>query len=283
MIRRVTGTGTAATMMLALLVLACVFVTVAGPGENLAVHTQALRKTVAATSPLATSAVATADWGQFTTALTGSSAAAPQNVLVTAPQIREVTSQLRGDLSADGIPLAPVAADWAAMTSVTEPVTSGAAEDPAHLDGLPANLEVTYRGPFGRYTSLIAGRYPGPSTGTTLQVAVTEQTAARLGLHAGTRIAIGSRAQPVTLEVTGIVRQRLPRSSFWTADAAVAAPDLVYRNLAPVYWVVGVFAGPAELGQLQQFLGGAGLTLEWQFPIALGGVRGDQARAWTPS
>ena len=72
LIRRATGTGTAATAVLALLVLCCVFVAVAGPRENLAAETQALRTTFAGTSPLAASAVATTSWGQFATDINGS-------------------------------------------------------------------------------------------------------------------------------------------------------------------------------------------------------------------
>lgn len=278
MIRRVTGTGTAATVMLALLVLACVFVAVAGPRENLAAQTQALRKAFAASSPQAASVVATADWNQFTQNIASSSPFSPPNPFLTSTQISEVTSQLRGDLTGVGVPLAPAATDWVGLTSATRPVMSGAAEDRGHLGGLPAKLEVAYRDPFTRYTALIAGRYPGTGSGRTLQVAVTPQTAARLGLHVGSELVIGGAAAPITLDVTGIIRPRSPDSPFWTSHPATATPDLVYRNYEPIYWVVGVFVGTSEVRQLQQVLSRAGLTLEWQFPVALGGVSADQAQ-----
>jgi putative ABC transport system permease protein len=277
MIRRVTGTGTAATMMLALLVLACVFVAVAGPRENLAAQTQALRKALAASSPQAASVVATADWNQFTSNLP-ILYPSPPNAFVTSTQISEATSQIRGDLTSDGVPLAPAATDWFGLTSVTQPVMSGAAEDRAHLGGLPANLEVAYRDPFTRYTALIAGRYPGGGSGRTLQVAVTRQTAARLGLHVGSKLVIGGAVAPITLDVTGIIQPRSPGSPFWTSHPATAVPVLVYRSIEPVYWVVGVFVGAGEVGQLQQVLSRAGLTLEWHFPVALGGISGDQVQ-----
>jgi putative ABC transport system permease protein len=278
MIRRVTGTGTAATVMLALLVLACVFVAVAGPRENLAAQTQALRKAFAASSPQAASVVATADWNQFTQNIASSSPFSPPNPFLTSTQISEVTSQLRGDLTGDGVPLAPAATDWVGLTSATRPVMSGAAEDRAHLGGLPAKLEVAYRDPFTRYTALIAGRYPGTGSGRTLQVAVTPQTAARLGLDVGSELVIGGAAAPIALDVTGIIRPRSPDSPFWTSHPATATPDLVYRNYEPIYWVVGVFVGTGEVRQLQQVLSRAGLTLEWQFPVALRGVSADQAQ-----
>ena len=278
MIRRATGTGTAATVVLALLVLCCVFVAVAGPRENLAAETQALRTTFAGTSPLVTSAVATTSWGQFATDINGSGPEGQPTAPLTGPQIREVTSELRRNLAADGVPLAPAVTDWAGLTSVSEGVAAGAAEDPAHLDGLPAKLEVIYRDPFTSYTSLIAGRYPGTGGGTTLQVAVTEQTAARLGLHVGSTLVIGSKAGLSTVDVTGIIRPRFPGSSFWLSDPSAAAANLVYRGFTPVYWAVGVFAGTGEAGLLQQVLGAAGITMEWQFQVSFGGTSADQVQ-----
>lgn len=278
MIRRVAGTGTAATVMLALLVLACVFVAVAGPRVDLATQTQALRRAFAASSPQATSVVATADWNQFTGDIATNFPVPPLNVSVTRTQMSEVTSQLRGDLTGDGVPLAPAATDWTGLTSVTQPVMSGAAEDRAHLNGLPANLQVAYRDPFTRYTALITGRYPRTSSGQTLQVAVTRQTAARLGLHVGSQLVIGRPTAAISLDVTGILRPRSPGSSFWTSHPATAAPDLVSRKFEAVYWVAGVFVGTGELGQLQQLLRDVGFSLEWQFPAALGGVSADQTQ-----
>ena len=278
MIRRATGTGAAATVVLALLVLCCVFVAVAGPRENLAAETRALRTTFAGTSPLSTSAVATSNWGQFATDINGSGPTGQPTAPLTGPQIRQVTRELRVSLATDGVPLAPAVTDWAGLTSASEGVAAGAAEDPAHLDGLPAKLEVVYRDPFTRYTSLIAGRYPGTGRGTTLQVAVTEQTAARLGLHVGSRLMIGSKTRVSTLDVTGIIRPRFPGSSFWLSDPPAGAPDLVYRGFTPVYWAVGVFAGTGEAGQLQQLLGAAGITMEWQFQVSFGAVSADQVQ-----
>jgi putative ABC transport system permease protein len=278
-ILRATGTGMAATAVLALLVLGCVFVAIAGPRESLATQTQALRKTFAATSPLAASIQVTASWNQFTADLPSNYSAAQQNVLVSNQQISEVRSQLRQDLSGDGVPLALPGTDFGGMTSVAEFAKSGAAEDAAHLNGYPVRLEVVYRDPFTSYTSLAAGRYPGSGSGMTFQVAVTRQTAARLGLHVGSTVVISTSAGDVTLDVTGIITQRSPGAAFWTSDPAAAAPSLVYREFTPLYWVGGVFVGPAETGQLQQVLGGSGITLQWQFPATLASADANQAQA----
>jgi len=279
MLARATGTGMAATMVLALLVLGCVFVAFAGPRENLATQTQALRKTFRAVPPLAASIQVTAGWNQFTADLPSNYSAAAPNALVSTGQIREVGSQLRGDLSADGVPLASPATDFGGMTSVAEFATSGVATDAAHLNGYRVRLELVYRDPFTGYTTLVAGRYPGAGHRTTLQVAVTPQTAARLGLHVGSAVGISTIAGHVTLDVTGIIAQRSPRAAFWTSDPAAAAPGLVYREFTPLYWVGGVFVGPAGAGQLQQLLSGPGLTLQWQFPVTLATASANQAQA----
>ncbi|MBV9384067.1 MAG: hypothetical protein JOY82_21630 [Streptosporangiaceae bacterium] len=279
-IRRATGTGTAATVALALLVLGCVFVAIAGPRENLASQTQALRRTFASASPLTASVVATAGWSQFTGDMASDSAAPQQSTFLTGSQIGEVTDELRGGLAGDGVPLAPAATGWFGMTAATTPVVSGAAEDAAHLGGTDAKLEVVYREPLTRYAALVSGQYPGSGGGgTALQVAVTEQTAARLGLHPGSKLVIGPGAGGVTLGVTGIIRQRLPGSSFWTADPAIAAPAVQHSARQPPFWMIGVFAGADETGQFQRVFGVPGITLQWQFPVSLGEVSASQARA----
>src|ERR1700735_3831694 len=144
MIRRVTGTGVAATVVLALLVLGCVFVAVAGPRESLASQTQALRKTFANASPLASSVVASTNWNQFVPDIDPNFSSDPQNASVTSQQLGEVPSQLRGDLAADGVPPAPASAAWTGLTTATVPLASGARQGPAYLGRQPAMLEVLY-------------------------------------------------------------------------------------------------------------------------------------------
>jgi putative ABC transport system permease protein len=279
MIRRVTGTGAAATVVLALLVLGCVFVAVAGPRESLATQTQALRKTFADASPLASSVVASSNWNQFVPDIDNSFFTDPQNASVTSQQLGEVTSQLRGDLAADGVPPAPASADWTGLTTATVPLASGAEEGPAYLGKQPAMLEVLYREPFTRYTSLIAGHYPGTGTGSTIEVALSEPTAARLGVHPGSRLRLSGNAGVVTLVVTGIIRPRLPHSSFWTSDPPAAAPDHVAPRSRPAYWVIAAFAGAGAAGQVQQVFNATSITMQWQIPVSVNGVSANQAQA----
>jgi hypothetical protein len=42
--------------------------------------------------------------------------------------------------------------------------------------------------------------------------------------------------------------------------------------------VGGVFADPGALGLMQNKFGGPGLQMQWEFPLALGGVNADQAQ-----
>ena len=279
MIRRVTGTGAAATVVLALLVLGCVFVAVAGPRESLASQTQALRKTFADASPLASSVVASSNWNQFVPDIDNSFFTDPRNASVTSQQLGEVTSQLRGDLAADGAPPAPASADWTGLTTATVPLASGAEQGPAYLGKQPAMLEVLYREPFTRYASLISGHYPGTGTGSTIEVALSAPTAARLGVHPGSRLRLSGNAGVVTLVVTGIIRPRLPHSTFWTSDPPAAAPDHVAPRSRPAYWVIAAFAGTGAAGQVQQVFNATSITMQWQIPVSVNGVSANQAQA----
>ncbi|MGH3183158.1 MAG: hypothetical protein ACRDOE_14845, partial [Streptosporangiaceae bacterium] len=278
MIRRATGTGAAATVVLALLVLGCVFVAVAGPRESLATQTQALRKTFAGASPLASSVVASSNWNQFVPDVDSSFYTDPQTASVTSQQLGEVTTQLRGDLAGDGVPPAPASADWAGLTTATVPLVSGAERGPAYLDEQPAMLEVLYREPFTRYTSLIAGHYPGAGNGSTIEVALSEQTAARLGAHPGSRLRISGNAGVVTLVVTGILRPRFPHLTFWTSDPPAAAPDHVIPRTRPAYWVIAAFAGTGAADQVQQLFSATNITMQWQIPVSISGVSANQVQ-----
>ena len=149
----------------------------------------------------------------------------------------------------------------------------------------PPQLELVYRSGLGRNARLVTGSLPGggastsasggtgTGTGTTLQVAVTQATAARFGLHPGSRLQAASRA----VLVTGIVRPLRPASSFWTVDPVAAAPQLTYPtpDSAP-YLSSGAFVSAAELPALQNYLS-APLRALWSFPLALAGVTADQA------
>lgn len=273
-----TGTGSAASLAFALLVLACVFISVAAPKESLELRTRALQRMFAAQPAEATSLRSDVGYSDFDPALSP----------VPSDTIARLRSDIRGSLAADRIPLADAGADWASVATGYEPVTGELPRAVASVG--PPQLEVVYRDTLGRNARLLAGKRPvidrvsafsGPTVvaghRAVFQVAVTRATAARFGLHVGSQL--GWRAG-VTLEVTGIVQPSGPGSAFWTTDPNAAAPSLYYpsRDSTP-YWQGAVFMGPGELPDLESFATAANMHLTWDFPLALGQVTADQASA----
>jgi putative ABC transport system permease protein len=109
-------------------------------------------------------------------------------------------------------------------------------------------------------------------------VAVTKQTAVRFGLHPGSHVALSTSLGPVTLVVTAIVRPREAGSTFWTQDPTAGLPSLASPAGNKPYWVGGVFADPDQLAAVQTAFRGPGLEMNWEFPLALGGLNADQAQ-----
>jgi putative ABC transport system permease protein len=269
----VTGTGPAASLALALLVLVCAFVAVAVPRASLGYRTAVLQRSFHAESSSATTVLADATIN----GLSGGS--------LSAAQLASAQRQLSDGLGRDGLPLAPATADWSGMVTGSGPFTvTGRAPDRTLA---PPQLELLYRSALSRNARVVSGALPGAGasvsigTGTgagtgirgTLQVAVTKVTAARFGLHPGSRL----RAAGHAVLVTGIIRPLRPASSFWTVDPVAAAPRLTYPtpDSAP-YLSSGAFVSAAELTALQDYLS-APLRALWSFPLGLTGVTADQA------
>ena len=256
-----TGTGGAASVALALLVLGCVFVSVAGPRESLGFRSRALQSSLAATTPLVRSVLVTTSYTDFTVPFQGP---------ITAGTLAEARGQLRANLARTGLPLAPAAADWSTMTTAYD-IAGGAAR--SAFDGPdPPELAVSYSDALSRHARLIAGSFPGAGAGRRLPIAVTASTARRFGLHVGSRLTMDE----ARLTVAGIVRPVHPGAAFWTANqnAAMPAPPV---TRGPAYWTGTVFMGAAEVGAMQSYFKLFDGQLEWDFPLALGGVNADQA------
>lgn len=297
------GLGAMATVALAVLVLGCVFAATAGPRVALAARTRAVHQALAATTPLARTITATTTWSHLTENLGGDglgaggtrSAGGTQNARgtqgaggtlnasLTAGQLGEISSQLRGDFNRGLIHLAPAGTDWWAMLTEPHSVLGGIG-GPARDDVV--KLEVSYRQPLARYMRLEAGRFPGKaSAATVLRVAVTSQTALRFGLRVGSRVRItgpevfgpGGIAG-ITLQVTGIVEPRRASAPYWTTNPELAVPDLQCPECTPPEWMGGVFVGAGELGALQADFGAEDMTMQWVFPVEPGSTGGQQAR-----
>jgi putative ABC transport system permease protein len=119
----------------------------------------------------------------------------------------------------------------------------------------------------------------------TLEVAMSKQTAAKFGLHAGSKFemtgpesAQTGQIVKVNVLVTGIVVATDPKSNFWTADPTIVAPGLQGPTDNP-YWAGAAMVGPDETQELERYFGTASLQLEWVFPLALTAVTAQQVQA----
>ena len=273
--RSLTGTGPAAAAVLGLLVFACVFVAVAGPRENLALRTRALRHGVASASPLARSVSGSVDYTAFSGELLGRPPG-PGDLAAT-------RARLGAGLRREGLPLAPAGTGWSALASGFFPVTGAPRQ--LYRGNVPPQLEVSYRERLMRHARLVAGRLPVSARltpgGGVFQVAVTTATAARFGLRPGSRLGLrnGSPAG-IVLAVTGVVQPGGAGSAFWAADPIAARPALMERSSnLPAFWNGAAFIGAGELPLLPRRFDPSSLGLSWGFPLELGSLTADQAPA----
>jgi putative ABC transport system permease protein len=261
-----TGTATAASVTLALLVLVGTLVAVAVPRASLGYRTAVLQRAFQAAGSAQKAVLADGD-------LSGQNGAQPLDAgLLDAAQ-----AQLAAGLRRDGLPLGPQRSQWAGLATGSSVLTGAPAPGLRHM--APPQLELLYRSTLPSQSGLVAGTMPGSvqfgAGGDTFQVAITRATAARLGVRVGSRL----RTAGQTLVVTGILRPVSPRSAFWTVDPIAAAPQLTQiggQDAAP-FWSNAAFVGPAEVIALQQELSSEPQHALWGFPLALGGVTADQA------
>ena len=262
-LNRTVGAAAGSMLALALLVCGCVFAALAGPALSLHTRTQALQQTLAGLSATTKTVQAGASWGDFTGPLVQSGAESSQNI--TAGEFAGSTREISGGLAALGLPLA--AGSWAGLATNLFVIVSGAG--PRTQTGLPPKLEVLYRDPLTSNAQLTAGAYTGGAVPAgMLAVAATTQTAARFGLHPGSRLSVATPSGPVGLFVTAIVRERGPGSTFWTQDSTAGTPALEQLKATSIpFWVGGVFADPGQLVAMQNAFNGPGMELSWEFPL----------------
>jgi putative ABC transport system permease protein len=269
------GSAAGTTLALALLVCGCVFAAIAGPALSLHARSQALHQVTAGLAPTVKTVQIGANWTNFVDALVTFSGA-NQNVSVadqnlTTSQLARTTQEIKTSLAGLPLPLGPGA--WYGLSANPAEVTSHVPPG-AVVGGKQPKLEVLYRNSLTSDAALVAGSFAaGAEPAGTLAVAVTPQTAARFGLHPGSRVTIVSSTGIITLAVTAIVRQRQAGSTFWTQDPLASQP-----SLAGKYWAGGVFVDPGQLGAMQSAFTGPGLEMNWEFPLALGSLNADQAQ-----
>ena len=270
-----TGTAAGASALLAILVLATVFVAVALPRSSVSFRTRALHQVVANTPPTGRAFVASTDFTTLTSAL--GIAPGPSSPGIGTDEMVAVADELAASLRAKRLPLQPASDRWWGLTSGYAAVPDAARR--AYFGSTPPQVEVLYRTDLGRNARLVAGSMPATvSAGSgrpVFQVAVTPATAARFMLHVGSVLKYPGQA---TLAVSGIIRPVRPGSTFWTADPdAARATFNESRNAA--FWLGGVFIGPAELVDLEDAVDASQITMQWELPLRLSGISAVQVGA----
>jgi putative ABC transport system permease protein len=272
------GSAAAGMLALALLVSGCVFVALTGPAVSLHTRTEALQQTLAALGSADKAVEVSADWTSFTSEMNSD---AGQAIFgfghaedLTRTQVTTAEREIGRGLAATPLPLA--AGHWAGLSSRLITVASGAAR--SAYTTVPPKMEVIYRDTLTGNAELGAGRYAhGKLPPGWLAATVTPLTAARFGLHLGSRLRLAAPSGTVTVVVTAILRARDPASTFWTADSTAAIPSLATPPRLPVFWAGAVIVDPDQLAAMQNVLGTTGLELQWEYPLALGALTADQA------
>ena len=278
-IKRSVGTAVASTLALGLLVAGCVFAAMAGPALSLHARSQALHQTTAKLAPTIKTVQVSANWTNFVDDLIDISGG-PQNVSagaqeLTANQLALTAREIKTSLARLPLPLGPGA--WYGLSA--EPALVSGAAPSAVISSTEPKLEVLYRASLTSNATLVAGSYSaGPQRAGTVTVAVTPQTAARFGVHPGSRITLVSPTGLITLAVTAIVRPQQAGSTFWAQDPLAGQPSRVTPPQNPPYWAGGVFADPGQLAAMQTAFTGPGLEMNWEFPLAIDHLNADQAQ-----
>jgi putative ABC transport system permease protein len=274
---RAVGAAAGSALALALLVTGCVFAAMAGPALSLHARSQALHQTTARLDPTVKTVQVNANWTNFVDSMLDFNGATQNlsaaDLRLSTSRLALIAQEVRKDLAGLPLPLGPGA--WYGLSSNTAGVASGAAPS-AEIAGRPPKLEVLYRDSLTSNARLIAGSYSAPAAlAGTVAVTVSSPTAARFGLHPGSRMALDSPTGIITLIVTAIVRPQAPGSTFWTQDPLASAPSLAGNN---AYWAGGVFADPGQLAAMQAAFTGPGLEMNWEFPLTVSGLSADQAQ-----
>ncbi len=249
------------------------FAGLAGPAISLRLRTEALHQALNRFGPLGTAIQVSASWNQFSEDYAG-------QPLLTEDDLSSATADISVGLAAS-VPIAQ--GSWTSLTTAVHNVISGTAR---MADGFQPALEVIYRDQLPPDVQIIAGQVtaiPADAIGVT----ITEQTAARYGLHAGSRVVLQGPGDPVRLEVTAVVRERDPAATFWTADPLATAPDLLQNLKTGQFTLEGaVLANPGQLAAVQSAFCPVfavtcdNMQLDWEFPVDVSGVTADQAQAF---
>ncbi len=267
--RRV-GTAAGGALALALLACACVFAALGGPALSLHTRTQALQQTLGGLPDTTRTVQVNSAWSDLVASVRGTQ-------VLNQDLLSQSAGQIGLGLAAAPAPLA--AGRWTALTTKPLLVTAGAAA--RAIDEAPPKLEISYRTPFSGYVKLVTGSFSSAKAPPgSVAVAATVPTAARFGMHPGSRLSLATPNGSETIFVTAIVRTRDPGSTFWQQDTGLVKPAINQDKppSSPFYWFGGVIADPSQLGPIQQAFGSSGLNIFWEYPLGLAKFDADQAQ-----
>jgi putative ABC transport system permease protein len=262
------GEARGSLVTLAVLVGACLFAALAGPAQSLRAETQALRNTMTGLSPLVKVISADTDWQDFTQQLSPGSTSR-----LSARDLNSATAALTRGYRRAGLPVGSGA--WAGLTAPLYKVLSGAG--PRTFTDAPPRLAVLGRPTLASHARLTAGSLTASVPAGALPCAASTATAARYGLHPGSRLVLDAPTGPVTLAITGVVAARDPTSTFWQNGGAVTPLYNTPINGVP-YWSGSLFTDPGQEPAMEAVFGESSLGLTWQVPLDPGRLTASQAR-----
>ena len=151
----ITGTGSGASVVLALLVLASVFISVVTPRASLAFRDKALRQIFNSTPSSGRTVFATIDMPTLGTALGPSGQ--PSFTGMNAVTLGPITRELSRHITAAGVPLTPGAQSWGVASNFLQaPGTS----KKAYNGETPPQVELIDRSDLPGFSKVVAGRLP---------------------------------------------------------------------------------------------------------------------------
>ncbi len=277
-----TGTGAGASVVLALLVLAAVFVCVATPRASLSYRTKALQQLFASSTAADRTVSGSVDLPTLGGAL--GPLGNPETAGMAAGTFRPIGKELARNLRGNHLPLVPGTGWWSLATGfLTAP---GAAKSAYFGDEAP-EVELLDRSELGKNARLAAGRLPSTdelrSASARFDVAVTQAMAKKFSLRIGSVVGITTTQTGtiprIALTVTGILRPLHQASAFWTADPN-ALRATFNKTTAGGYWLGGMFIGDAEASDLEGAVSPNQMKVTWEFPLATSGITANQAAAF---
>lgn len=237
--------------------------TVAAARVDLQSRTDALQDAVSQTPVVLRTVNAVADYPLFAASSPDPSAAITRE------------TGLFYDVVAPSLPVQAPAQAWADLASPPTALQNPPASAiPSRGTGPEITLD--YRQNLPVHSRLIAGHWPDNAIiardgTTTLEVAMTAPTLARLSARLGSVLLVGG----ARLEVVGILAPTDPNAAFWQSRSILAAPVLDIPGVSPPYWDTAALIGPGEINVLPSLFEIGDLEIGWTVPLAATGYTPD--------